>query len=90
MWAFARDIVRDDRRTVKGLAVWQLHGFVSLQHTASATGILVPKKQAATNTSSSQGKTCGKACGEYRISCCQLLTKAASPSRDIAESANKG
>lgn len=48
--------MRDDRRAVKGLAVWQSHSFVSLQHTNSAMGILVPKKQAAANTSSLQGK----------------------------------
>lgn len=90
VWAFERDIVRGDRRTVKGLAVWQLHSFISLQHKVSAAGILVPKKQAATSTSSLRGKTLWKAWREYWFCCSGLLTKAVSPSRDIAESANKG
>lgn len=51
-------IVKGDRRVVKGLASWQLHSFVFLQHTVSAMVILIHKKQTATITSSSQGKTC--------------------------------
>jgi len=46
-------IKRDDRRMVKGLAVWQLHGFVFSHCVVSDIGILALWKQARTNTSSS-------------------------------------
>lgn len=52
IWA----IVGDDRGTVRGLSAWQLHSFFYLQYMVSSMAILVPKKQAATNTSSLQGK----------------------------------
>lgn len=52
IWA----IVGDDRGTVRGLSAWQLHSFFYLQFMVSSMAILVPKKQAATNTSSLQGK----------------------------------
>lgn len=48
-----KHVVRDDRRMVKGLAVWQLHGFVFSHCVVSDIGILALWKQATTNTSSS-------------------------------------
>lgn len=52
IWA----MVGDDRGTVRRLSAWQLHSVFYLQHMVSSMAILVPKKQAATNTSSLQGK----------------------------------
>lgn len=52
IWA----IVEDDRGTLRGLSALQLHSFLYLQHMVSSTAVLVPKKQAAPNTSSLQEK----------------------------------
>jgi len=66
--------------------------FAFLQHAVSNIGILAPSRQQQQVRLPlfMQAKMHFKANGAYQILCSQLFQKAASPSRGIAESANKG